>query len=413
MNPFECKPKKPEQFFSSRELSAKAYDKNEVDPYTRLRVILTNGAEFESVRFSHAFSRCCPNNEVRRALALLRRGEQLQQKRIADLKPGNESVLEHTIGYEQLAVDLTAILAQKELNSYVKKQLDFALLEDFDHLYRYADLMELEKRGDPARLVGDYTEIMPGRPTVAEFRHPFDDVRFYFNGALNDLNTKLAVNIITAAEQQTMNFYMNVANTHPTPLGRRLFREISLIEEQHVTGYGCLKDPCMTDWERLLMNEYTECYLYYSCYEDETDARIKKIWEAMLEQELAHLHKAAGLLEKYEKRGYEELFPSPAFPEPLTFGKDNIPYIRKVLKEAVRKTSKGEDYAEVADLEKDDIFFRHNTRVNGSASDEPAHAVIASYLCAHGEDFRFETAENPVPELASRVQDNTTVGLGG
>ena len=84
-----------------------------------------------------------------------------------------------------------------------------------------------------------------------------------------------------------------------------------------------------------------------------------------------------------------------------------------MLKETVRKTSKGEDYAEVADLEKDDIFFRHNKRVNGSASDEPAHAVIASYLCAHGEDFRFETAENPVPELASRVQDNTTVGLGG
>ena len=37
------------------------------------------------------------------------------------------------------------------------------------------------------------------------------------------------------------------------------------------------------------MNEYTECYLYYSCYEDETDERIKKIWEMHFEQEVAHL----------------------------------------------------------------------------------------------------------------------------
>lgn len=148
------------------------YDKQTVDPYTRLRVILMNGTEFESVRLGHSFTRNCTNNDVRRELALIRRSEQIQQKRIASLKPMDENILEHTIGYEQLAVDLTANLAKMEKNDYVRQQLNFALLEDFDHLYRYSDLMELEKSGDPGRLVGDYTEIMPGRPTVAEYRHP-------------------------------------------------------------------------------------------------------------------------------------------------------------------------------------------------------------------------------------------------
>ena len=276
MDPFSLKPQKQDKIFTSwNKVFLKPYDKNEVDPYTRTRIILMSGTEFESVRLQHSFSRMCANNDIRRRLACMRRGEQLQQKRVAGLKPADEGILEHTIGYEQLAVDLTANLAVNEKNGYVKKQLDFALLEDFDHLYRYADLMELEKCGDPTRLVGDYTEIMPGRPTVAEYRHPFDDVSFYLNGYLSDLKTKLAVNIITAAEQQTMNFYMNVANLYTTPLGRKLFNEIAMIEEQHVTGYGCLKDPCMTPFENLLMNEYTECYLYYSCYEDETDERIK------------------------------------------------------------------------------------------------------------------------------------------
>ena len=187
MNPFELKPQKADKCFTSwNKVFLKPYDKNTVDPYTRLRVILMSGTEFESVRYSNAFTRHCSNNDVRRRLALMRRGEQIQQKRVAGLKPANESILEHTIGYEQLAVDLTANLALSEKNSYVKKQLDFALLEDFDHLYRYADLLELEKGGDPKRLVGNYTEIMPGRPTVAEYRHPYDDVDIYINAHLND-----------------------------------------------------------------------------------------------------------------------------------------------------------------------------------------------------------------------------------
>ena len=262
MNPFECKPQKADKIFTSwNKVLVKPYNKNEVDPYTRTRVILMSGTEFESVRLSNEITRHCANNDVRRRLAVMRRGEQIQQKRVASLKPADESILEHTIGYEQLAVDLTANLAITEKNSYVKKQLDFALLEDFDHLYRYSDLMELEKGGDPAKLVGTYTEVMPGRPTVSEYRHPHDDVNFYINGYLNDIKTKLNINIITGAEQQTMNFYMNVANLYNTPLGRKLYNEIAMIEEQHVTGYGSLKDPTMSWWECLLMNEYTECYL--------------------------------------------------------------------------------------------------------------------------------------------------------
>ena len=144
MNPFEEKPQKVEKSFTGwKNVFVRPYDKNTVDPYTRLRVILMNGTEFESVRMGHAFARECTNNDVRRELALIRRSEQLQQKRIASLKPMDENVLEHTIGYEQLAVDLTANLALSEKNDYVRRQLNFALLQDFDHLYWYADLMEL------------------------------------------------------------------------------------------------------------------------------------------------------------------------------------------------------------------------------------------------------------------------------
>ena len=209
MNPFEVKTKPADRYYMDwQKLYPRPYDKNEVDPYTRLRIILMNGTEYEANWFSHQFHRHCTNNDLRRELAVLRRTEQQQQKRIACLKPIDESILETTIGYEQLAVDLTAILAQREPDAYVVQVMNLALLEDFDHLYRYADLLELERGIHAERLVGCYTEIMPGRPTIAEHRHPRDSVRKPISAATAAPITKLNAAIITAAEQQTMNYYM-------------------------------------------------------------------------------------------------------------------------------------------------------------------------------------------------------------
>ena len=144
-NPFLEKPKKLEACMMSwKELAQKPYDKMECSPYTRVRCILMNGTEYEAVWFGHQFHRHCADNDLRRTIAMIRRNEQQQQKLIAGLKPLNENILETTIGYEQLAVDLTAFLAQHVKDENVKNALDFALLEDFDHLYRYANLLETD-----------------------------------------------------------------------------------------------------------------------------------------------------------------------------------------------------------------------------------------------------------------------------
>ena len=75
-------------------------------------------------------SRSVGDDELRRKLAYIRKSEQQQQKILTHLKPADESALEHTIGYEQLAVDLTAHLAKRVNDKNIKSALDFALLED-------------------------------------------------------------------------------------------------------------------------------------------------------------------------------------------------------------------------------------------------------------------------------------------
>ena len=145
MNPFLEKLKSNKiNYYSLKDLALKPYDKFSTDPYSKTRIILMNGTEFESNAFYHQFARHCTNNDIRREISEIRRQEQQQQKRIASLKPLSETILETTLSYEQLAVDLTAIMAQKENDITVKNQLDFALLEDFDHLYRFTDLLEMD-----------------------------------------------------------------------------------------------------------------------------------------------------------------------------------------------------------------------------------------------------------------------------
>jgi hypothetical protein len=204
------------QLRSWRELAGKPYDKASVHPYTRCRVIAMNGVEVESILHSHQFARHTADLDLKRQLAQIRRVEQQQQKAVSGLIPGEETILENTIGYEQVAVDLTAWVAQQEPDPYARQCYEFGLLEDFDHLYRYANLLDLLEKKRAEDIVGHYTEIIPGRPTAMEHRHPHDDVRMPLDHKSGDPLSLLHALTITAAEQQTMNFYMNVGNPPPT-----------------------------------------------------------------------------------------------------------------------------------------------------------------------------------------------------
>jgi hypothetical protein len=110
-----------------------------------------------------------------------------------------------------------------------------------------------------------------------------------------------------------------------------------------LTHYGSLLDPNCTWLENMLLHEYMECYLYYSFYQDEVDPNVKSIWEMHYEQEVAHLHKAAELLEKYENKQWQQVIPGGKFPKLLQF-QDTRDYVRKVLGEQILLSANRENY---------------------------------------------------------------------
>ncbi|MEU2050340.1 hypothetical protein ACH4M8_29740 [Streptomyces albidoflavus] len=379
-----------------RELNVTPIDPDHCDPYTRCRIITMNGIEVEAILFSHNMARHCPDLEVKRQLAQTRYIEAQQQKAVNWLLPGVSSVLETTIAYEQVAVDLTAWVARMEPDPYLKQAYQFGVLEDFDHLYRYANLYEIIEHRKAETIVDGLTEVMPGRPTPLHHRSPIDNVREpYDRNTVNPLSRLHALTIMST-EQQTMNFYMNTGPTYVEPIARQLYQEIGLIEEEHVTHYESLVDPGESWWEQLVHHEYNECYLYHSFMEQESDPRIKAIWELHLNMELEHLHAAADLMRRHDGREAAEVC-APALPNVITF-EPNKAYLRELIATQLDLTTLGTGYVREAH----ERFEAMQAALNGDGP-APSDQVLTQHESLIGGDYRLETeGEHPVPDLRAR-----------
>jgi len=378
------------QRFTWRDLVQQPISKLDDDAFTRVRIILLNGLEIDALRLKHVAARF--NQELRVPLARLRRVEHYQATMINWLLSADHSPLETTVAYEQVAIEVTAAVAQAEPDPYQAQTYRFGLLEDFDHLYRYSAMLDRLEGKDANNILQGYTDIVPGRPTVDEHRAPEDDVRRPYDRADAQLITKIHANLITAAEYQTHDYYMNIGPLFADPLARQLYAEIASIEEQHVTQYGSLQDPEESLLEKLLIHEATEVYTYYSCVEQETNPRIKAIWERFLDYELGHLAAVSDLFKQYERRDPAEVL-GMVIPTPLPFASQRE-FLRTVLAQEVGLRANGTEYVP----KEQESTASQQARVILNADGSPTNTVAAGYRWSPGTELSrsLETSEQGI-----------------
>jgi rubrerythrin len=372
------------QRFTWRELVQKPISKLDNDAYTRVRVILMNGVELDAVRTKHAIARL--NRDLRPHLADVRRVEHHQATLVNWLLSPDHSPLETTIAYEQVAIEVTAQVAQNEPDPYLAQVYRFGLLEDFDHLYRYSALLDRLEGKDANNITQCYTDIAPGRPTIHQHRHPTDDLCTPWDRRTAAPLSKIHAALITASENQTHDYYMNVGPTFADPVARQLYAEIASIEEQHTSQYESLLDPDQTPLELWLMHEAMEAYTYYSCVQGESDPRIRAIWERMLDYELGHLQMVTALFKKYERRDPAEILPA-SFPEPIDFSSQRE-FVRDVLSREVDLRRKGVDFVPPEQESRASIEYRERVNADGSPSD----TASAGYRWTPGTELTERTA---------------------
>jgi rubrerythrin len=372
------------QKFTWRDLVQKPISKLDDDAYTRVRIILMNGIEHEAMRFSHACARM--NAVLQRPLAEIRRVEHHQATLVNWLIGADHSPLETTIAYEQVAIDVTAAVAMREPDPYLAQVYRFGLLEDFDHMYRYSALLDRLEGKDANNILQSYTDILPGRPTAEEHRAPVDDLRKPYDRKKAHPVSKLHALTIMAGEQQTHNFYMNIGPMYSDPVARQLYAEIASIEEQHVTQYESIIDPEESWLEKWVMHEAAEVYNYYGCVEQESNPRIKAIWERFLDYELGHLNMVMELFKKHEKRDPAELLPE-TLPDPIPFDSQRD-FVRETLANEVDLRADGTEIVPKSRESKASREYRDAVNADGS----PSEIVSAGYKWAPGSELKLKAA---------------------
>lgn len=315
------------QRFSRKELVQKPISKLDVDAFTRVRVILMNGIELDSLRTKQVALRM--NRDARGDLAQLMRVEHHQATAVNWLMSSDHSPLETTIAYEQVAIESTASVAEHEPDAYMAQGYRDALLEDFDHLYRYAALLDRLEGKDASNITQGYTDIASRRDTIVRHRAPEHDLlkRYARDAALL---TKLQAITLTGGEYQTHDYYMNIGPTFSDPLARELYAEIASVEAQHITHYGSMLNPEESILEKLLLQEATEVFTYYSCVEQESNPRIKALWERFLDYELGHFQVVCRIFKDTERRDPAEVLGNGLIDQRIEF-KEHREFVRGVL----------------------------------------------------------------------------------
>ncbi|HEX5512932.1 MAG TPA: hypothetical protein VFY81_00910, partial [Gammaproteobacteria bacterium] len=364
-----------------RELTPAPISKLDDDAFTRVRVILMNGIEQEANRFQH---RCAQfNKALQLPLARTRRVEHHQQTLVNWLLPPDQSGLETTIAYEQVAIEVTASVAQHEPDPYLAQVYRFGMLEDFDHLYRYSALLDRVEGKDANNITQCYTDIIAGRPTADEHRHPADDLREHYDRNKAAAISKLNALTIYSGEYQTRDFYMNIGPMYSDPVARQLYAEIASIEEQHVTHYESIIDPTETWLEKWLLHEATEVYNYYSCLQSESNPRLKKIWERFLDYELGHLHMVMDLFKQHERRDPAEVLPA-ELPEPIKY-ESHRDFVRQVLNQEVDLTAHGGQFVSRAQAGETEASTQYRNHLNSTGS--PSETVAVNYMWRPGTEI--------------------------
>jgi hypothetical protein len=205
-----------------------------------------------------------------------------------------------------------------------------------------------------------------------------------------ELATKLHALTLTGGEYQTHDYYMNIGPIFADPLARQLYAEIASVESQHIVHYGSMLNPNESLLEKLLLTEACEVWNYAACAEQESNPRIKGIWERFLDYELGHLQIAIQLFKELERRDPAEVLGTGELPKFIQF-QSHREFVRRVVANEVQLRKRGTEFVDASEEGESSIAYRSALNAQGS----PSRAVSETYAWTSGTELARESVEEP------------------
>lgn len=373
-----------------RDMALPPISKLDDDAFTRVRIVLVAALEHGAVDFAHAAARGASG--LREALARVRRVELHQALAVQSLLGVDHSALELGIAHKQCSIEVAAALAQREPDALVGSALRFGLLDDVDHLYRLAALLDRVEGKDANNIVQSYTDIAPGRPTILQHRAAQDDLCLPHDALTAHAGTPMRVWTMLALSRRMGSWFAHSAIGQADPVVRQVHAEIASVDEQHATRYESLLDPREGWLEQWLLYQANEAMIYHACIEHETEPRVKALWERMLDYEIGQFRFVADLLRSQAGEDPQRIVPR-NLPAALGFSSQRD-YVRKVLADELELSARADAY--VPRSQESQATRDYRARVNAEGS--PSEAVAAGYTWSPGTELarlHFAAQANP------------------
>ncbi len=130
--------------------------------------------------------------------------------------------------------------------------------------------------------------------------------------------------------------------------------------------------------------------------EQESDPKVKAIWELHLNMELEHLHAACDLMRRHDGRDPASVL-APELPNVLTF-EPNKQYLRELLETQMDLTTLGAGYVREAH----ERFERMQEQIHGG-EEPPSERVMAEHDAMFGREYRVQSeGEHPDPAMREK-----------
>jgi hypothetical protein len=272
------------------ELDVSPVDARATDPYTRHRISAMEALETAAARFDRQLTWRTPDPDARRSVGSLGQSAAVRRRHVAALQPLAESAPETATWRERAALDLVTWVARSESDRDRSQAYRRQAWWHLDRLRSYAELADLAGFGWADRIVREVDDLWPASATHRPAPRRTDpDPRRTDPGPL-------------APAEQPMSLVHDWA--------------VRAARARLAPPSGATTRPAGDSWDRLMVHECANCYLYYSFLTEESDRRVRPLWELHLQMELAHLRAVADLVRRHAGRDPREVVGSP-LPEPV------------------------------------------------------------------------------------------------
>jgi hypothetical protein len=266
------------------ELDVQPVDARATDLYTRYRITAMEALEAAAARFDRQLTRRTWDADARRSVGSLGQFAADRQHHVAALQPRAQSALETAVGRERAALDLVTWVARNESDPARSHAYRRQAWWHLDRVRSYAELADRAGFGWANRIASEVDELGPPSAT----RRP-------------------TPRRVDPGQPDPARQPMSLLNDWAVRALRKQLARSPGAATQDTAGGG---------WDQLVVHESANCYLYYSFLNEETDPRVRPLWELYLQMELAHLRVAANLLRRYAGRDPQEVMGA-SLPEPV------------------------------------------------------------------------------------------------